>query len=92
MKFFVAFFITSALLFGFNDTHSSSKVHYQPLTPSTIVDKKKIEPIGVPYVNCIVSDGTEEVDHTLEEYMQVCLDRRQWHKINIDFKGHSTTI
>lgn len=84
MKFLTAFFVTSAFLFGFSEFSTPSKPDLQELVPSKIVDKKKVEPIRVPYTSCIISaEGTVE---SIEEYMSLCLDKRNWLQISFEYK------
>ena len=86
MKFFTAFVVTSAFLFGYTGLSMPSRVEVQPLVPSKIVDSKKINPIKVPDTTCIVSD-TEVSILTLEEYMKLCINQRNWLNITIDYEG-----
>ena len=88
MKFFTAFVVTSAFLFGYIGLSAPAKVEIQPLVPSKIVNSKKINPIKVPNTTCIVS-GMEVSHLTLEEYMALCLEQRNWLNIAIDYKGRN---
>ena len=83
MKFLAAFCTSMAFLLGASNFVVPIKPYAQPLVPSRIVDSKKIEPIKVPYVDCIINvEG--EADITLEEGMQLCMTKREWLEINID--------
>ena len=84
MKFFAAFFVTGTLLMGATNLNIPTKIEVQPLVPSRIVDSKKIEPIKVPHMTCIVNH-MEEAHSSLEERMSLCLRRRDWLNINIEY-------
>lgn len=82
MKFFAAFFATITFLLGANSYGIPTKLHTHELIPSKIVDTKKMDPIKVPHIDCIVNIEGEA--HTLEEHTKVCLIKRRWLKINIE--------
>jgi hypothetical protein len=62
------------------------------LIPSTIVDKKKLVPIKVPRVDCIITVGgeVEEAEIAIEELMATCVGDRKWLKIK--FGREATTF
>jgi hypothetical protein len=87
MKFFVGVFMGVAFLVGATHMGISTRVHTHNLVPSKIVDKKKIDPIEIPYIDCIVS--VEVPSHTLEEHTVVCLAKRTWLRISVDKEEHT---
>jgi len=87
MKFFIGIFTSIAFLLSAAHMAIPTRLHADDLIPSKIIDKKKIDPIKVPYIDCIVS--VEEEAHTLEEHVAICLDKRTWLKINSDKKGNT---
>ncbi len=86
MKILAAVAITAFVVIGFNNTTVPTRTEAMPLVPSKIVDKKKIEPIRVPFESCILNEGTEEATHTLEEHVATCLNKRMWHNVNIEHR------
>jgi hypothetical protein len=83
MKFLAAFCTSMAFLLGASSFVTPIKPHAEPLVPARIVDTKKIEPIKVPYIGCIINvEG--EAGITLEEGMRSCMTKREWLDINID--------
>ena len=82
MKFLTSFIMTAVILITYNNTSVYTHRDNHELIPSRIISGKKIEPLRAPFSKCVLGPSSDIIVRTHAEYIEVCVNQRQWYKIS----------